>query len=112
MFEDFPCALTPAERKALASALGQGFFRQPLTGVKGLLTVVGTVAACALMVCVWAMLDHWRQGFGLTLFLACSYLGTRFMLQKRDALIRKLYAHITSVADEDAPADSPSSAQS
>ena len=112
MFEDFPCALTPAEKKALASALGQGFFRQPLTGVKGFLTIVGSVAACAVLLCVWALVDHWHKGTGLTLFWAACYFCTRFMLQRRDALIKKLYDHITSVGGTDVPADSLSSAQS
>ena len=112
MFEDFPCALTPAERKALASALGKGFGLRPLTGVTGLLTVIGAVAACALLFCATYLMERLHHGTGLTLFWCGAYMCAVFLLHRRDALIKKLYAYITSADGTDVPSDPLSNSQS
>ena len=116
MFEDFPCALTPAEKKTLSSALGFGFWRRPLTIWTGLLATVSFIAV--LGSAAWTM-DFLDRKCDRDLMLL-TYMVMFFtyaliagpMLRKRGALIEKLYHYIMSLDDGDVPADSPDGAQS
>ena len=107
MFEQFPCALAPAQEKTLRSALGLGFWgflSRPLTGATCLLGTLGALAVFAgfcLVGSLWT--DHGVVVLIVAIISGQGAFRSR-VARERGALIKKLYGHIMSMDGAEASA--------